>query len=217
MPRWLILRISITALLCCVMAAPVISCSKRVASSTGEAASTSKGKSAAPVETIIPESVATVPGSGSFETAREPGEAPSSALSEEGAREPVASAPSPPSAPSATSPPLERLSPEDIFFDFDQHTIRRDAETTLSANAAWMNSKPGKTVVIEGHCDERGTQAYNLVLGEKRARSTKRYLEDLGVPASRLKMTSYGEMRPLCKERDENCYQQNRRAHFVVQ
>jgi peptidoglycan-associated lipoprotein len=87
----------------------------------------------------------------------------------------------------------------------------------LSANAAWINSRSGKAVVIEGHCDERGTQAYNLVLGEKRARSTKRYLEDLGVPASRLKTTSYGEMRPFCKERDENCYQQNRRAHFVVQ
>ena len=111
----------------------------------------------------------------------------------------------------------ETLSLGDIFFDFDQYTIRRDAQSTLSANAAWINGRPGKAVVIEGHCDERGTQAYNLVLGEKRARSAKRYLEDLGVPASRLKTTSYGELRPFCKERDESCYQQNRRAHFVVQ
>jgi peptidoglycan-associated lipoprotein len=95
--------------------------------------------------------------------------------------------------------------------------IRRDAQATLSANAAWINSRSGKAVVIEGHCDERGTQAYNLVLGEKRARSAKRYLEDLGVPTSRLKTTSYGEMRPFCKERDESCYQQNRRAHFAIQ
>jgi peptidoglycan-associated lipoprotein len=105
----------------------------------------------------------------------------------------------------------------DIFFDYDQYAIRRDAQTILDANADWIKNRPGKAVVIEGHCDERGTQAYNLVLGDKRARSVKRYLEDLGVPAARLKTTSYGEIRPFCKERDESCYQQNRRAHFVVQ
>jgi peptidoglycan-associated lipoprotein len=105
----------------------------------------------------------------------------------------------------------------DIFFDYDQYAIRRDAQTILGSNADWIKNRPGKAVVIEGHCDERGTQAYNLVLGDKRARSVKRYLEDLGVPTSRMKTTSYGEIRPFCKERDESCYQQNRRAHFVVQ
>ena len=64
-------------------------------------------------------------------------------------------------------------------------------------------------------CDERGTQAYNLVLGEKRAKSAKRYLEDLGIPGSQLQITSYGENRPMCHEQTENCYQRNRRAHFV--
>jgi peptidoglycan-associated lipoprotein len=212
MSQRLISRIFATTLLCCVIVAPVMGCSKRVASSTGEAASTSKAKSAPPVETITPESMATVPGSGTFETAREePRETAGSAPSGESIREP--SAPVPPVA----TPSAALVSLEDIFFDFDQHTIRRDAQTTLSANAAWINSNSGKAVVIEGHCDERGTQAYNLVLGEKRARSTKRYLEDLGVPASRLKTTSYGELRPLCKERDEDCYQRNRRAHFVLQ
>lgn len=212
MSQRLISRIFATTLLCCVIVAPVMGCSKRVASSTGEAASTSKAKSAPPVETITPESMATVPGSGTFETAREePRETAGSASSGESIREP--SAPVPPVA----TPSAALVSLEDIFFDFDQHTIRRDAQTTLSANAAWINSNSGKAVVIEGHCDERGTQAYNLVLGEKRARSTKRYLEDLGVPASRLKTTSYGELRPLCKERDEDCYQRNRRAHFVLQ
>ena len=211
MPQRLISRIFTMALLSCVIVAPVMGCSKRVASSTGEAAAASKGKSAPPVETINPESMATVPGSGTFETAREQGETAGSALSGESAREPTASVP-----PVAT-PSAELLSLEDIFFDFDQHTIRRDAQATLSANAAWISSKPGKAIVIEGHCDERGTQAYNLVLGDKRARSTKRYLEDLGVPSSRLKTTSYGELRPFCKERDEGCYQQNRRSHFVVQ
>ena len=217
MPQWLLPRIFTATVLCCVTVAPLMSCSKRVASSAGDAASTSKGKDTAPVETIKPENVVTVPGSGTFETAREPEVAPPSAPSTGGG--PEASAPG---APSAPAPPTaaaaaESLSLEDIFFDFDEHAIRRDAQATLSANAAWINSKQGKAVVIEGHCDERGTQAYNLVLGEKRARSTKRYLEDLGVPASRLKTISYGELRPFCKERDETCYQQNRRAHFAVQ
>jgi peptidoglycan-associated lipoprotein len=226
MPQWLSSRILTAALLCCVSVTPLISCSKRVASSAGDAASTSKGKDTAPVETIKPETMATVPGDGTFETAREPEKAPPSAPSGGGSPEAFTS-PSAPSAvapaspPMASAPPTEELAEplalEDIFFDFDEHAIRRDAQATLSANAAWMNSKPGKAVVIEGHCDERGTQAYNLVLGEKRARSTKRYLEDLGVPTSRLKTISYGELRPFCKERDESCYQQNRRAHFSVQ
>jgi peptidoglycan-associated lipoprotein len=169
------------------------------------------------VETIKPESLATVPGSGTFDTPREPESAASSALSGESAREPVAAAPPAASPSPAPTPAIESMNLEDIFFDFDQHTIRTDAQETLSANASWITSRPGKAILIEGHCDERGTQAYNLVLGDKRARSAKRYLEDLGVPSSRLKTTSYGELRPLCKERDENCYQQNRRAHFVVQ
>jgi peptidoglycan-associated lipoprotein len=193
--------------------------------STGDTASTSKRKgAAAPVETITPESMVTVPegksGGTSIEAAREPADVPAASG---GGAEPVApsasSSAAPPAAFSAPSgaPSVEPPSLEDIFFDFDQHTIRRDAQSTLSADAAWINSRSGKAVLIEGHCDERGTQAYNLVLGEKRARSAKRYLEDLGVPASRLKTTSYGEMRPFCKQRDESCYQQNRRAHFVVQ
>ncbi len=105
----------------------------------------------------------------------------------------------------------------DIFFDFDQYTIRKDARPVLDGNAKWLRIEPGKSVLIEGHCDERGTQAYNLVLGEKRARATKRYLEDLGIPASRMQITSYGEVRPFCKEHNDGCWQQNRRAHFVLQ
>ncbi|HEX5549785.1 MAG TPA: OmpA family protein [Nitrospira sp.] len=215
MPQWVILRVISTVLLCSIIVAPFTGCGKKVTSSTGEAASSSKGKSAtAPVEKITPDTMATFPeeksASTTIDTAREPVEAAPPMSSAGGGTEPGA-------APSGAAPSGETLSLGDIFFDFDQHTIRRDAQSTLSANAAWINGKPGKAVVIEGHCDERGTQAYNLVLGEKRARSTKRYLEDLGVPGSRLKTTSYGELRPFCKERDENCYQQNRRAHFVVQ
>lgn len=104
----------------------------------------------------------------------------------------------------------------DIFFDFDRYAIRADAQPILQANAVWLKDSQAK-VLIEGHCDERGTQAYNLVLGEKRAKATKQYLQDLGVPASRFKIVSYGELRPFCNGRDEPCYQLNRRAHFVVQ
>src|SRR5262245_37558377 len=93
----------------------------------------------------------------------------------------------------------------DVFFDFDQFQIRTDAMSVLDANAEWLRASGNKTVLIEGHCDERGTLAYNLVLGEKRARSAKRYLQDLGVPASQLQIISYGEARPFCKQQDEHC------------
>lgn len=209
MPQRLIPRIVSAVLLCFIIIVPIIGCGKKMTSATGETASTGKGKSAAPVETVRPESMATFPdersASTTTDTAREPMEGAPSASGEPSSRAPL----------SAAEDTAENLG--DIFFDFDQHMIRRDAQSILSANAAYINSRPGKAVVIEGHCDERGTQAYNLVLGDKRARSAKRYLEDLGVPASRLKTTSYGELRPFCKDRDETCYQQNRRAHFVIQ
>jgi len=116
----------------------------------------------------------------------------------------------------APAPSAEVAGPGDIYFDFDMYNIRKDAQLTLEADARWFRNEPGKSVLIEGHYDERGTLAYNLVLGEKRARSAKHYLEDLGIPASRMQTTSYGEVRPFCKEHNEKCWQQNRRAHFVV-
>jgi len=222
MPQRVIPRVISAVLFCSIIVAPFIGCGKKVTSSTGEAASSSKGKSATgPVEKITPDTMATFPeeksGRTTMDTAREPVEAVPPTSSAGGGTELGAPPPAALSVPSGAAPSGEALGLEDIFFDFDQSTIRRDAQSTLSANAAWINGRSGRAVVIEGHCDERGTQAYNLVLGEKRARSVKRYLEDLGVPASRLKTTSYGELRPFCKERDESCYQQNRRAHFVAQ
>lgn len=105
----------------------------------------------------------------------------------------------------------------DIYFDFDQYTIRTDAQPVLERNGHWIRNASGKSLLIEGHCDERGTLAYNLVLGEKRAKSAKRYLENLGIPASRLHTTSYGEVKPACNEHNEGSWKYNRRAHFVVQ
>ena len=95
------------------------------------------------------------------------------------------------------------------------HPISRPRRAPLQA-AGWLRANGNKTVLIEGHCDERGTLAYNLVLGEKRARSAKKYLLDMGVQVSQLQITSYGETRPFCKQANEDCYQQNRRAHFVT-
>ncbi|TKS61262.1 MAG: peptidoglycan-associated lipoprotein [Nitrospira sp.] len=102
----------------------------------------------------------------------------------------------------------------DIFFDFDQYAIRGDARSGLEANAGPIKSQPHRTILIEGHCDERGTSAYNLVLGERRAQATKQYLRDLGVPSSQIQITSYGKERPFCAEHSESCWQSNRRAHF---
>jgi peptidoglycan-associated lipoprotein len=105
---------------------------------------------------------------------------------------------------------------QDIYFDYDRFTVRTDGVRPMEQNARWLRAHKSQNVLIEGHCDERGTQAYNLVLGEKRARSAKRYLEDLGIPGSQLQITSYGENRPVCNEQTESCYQRNRRAHFVA-
>ena len=221
MPQWVIPRMVSAVILCSLILVPFIGCGKKVTSSTGETASTNKGKSAAaPVETIKPDSMATVPegqsATSTIEAGREAESAPEQ-IAPPGVSSESSAPPTALSSPTGPGAAVDASSLADIFFDFDQYTIRRDAHSALSANAAWMNIRSGKVVVIEGHCDERGTQAYNLVLGDKRARSAKRYLEDLGVPAARLKTTSYGELRPFCKERDEGCYQQNRRAHFVVQ
>jgi peptidoglycan-associated lipoprotein len=127
--------------------------------------------------------------------------------------------------PSGSPPSNLSLSPStasgsnalgDVFFDYDRFQIRKDAMPVLDSNAQWLRANGSKTVLIEGHCDERGTVAYNLVLGEKRARAAKKYLQDLGVQAAQLQITSYGEARPFCKQQNEDCYQQNRRAHFVT-
>ncbi|HUI68994.1 MAG TPA: peptidoglycan-associated lipoprotein Pal [Spirochaetia bacterium] len=127
------------------------------------------------------------------------------------AEQPVA--PVPPPKP-ALPPPQPAAELSDIYFDFDQYVVRADARSGLGSNAGILKSRSNEKIMIEGHCDERGTSAYNLVLGERRARSVKQYLEDLGVPASQMTITSYGKERPFCTEHSEECWQSNRRAHF---
>jgi peptidoglycan-associated lipoprotein len=104
----------------------------------------------------------------------------------------------------------------DAFFDYDQADLRADARSALAADSEWLKKYPSVQILIEGHCDERGTAAYNLALGDRRANAAKEYLVSLGVDGSRLRTVSYGKERPFCTESTESCWQQNRRAHLVI-
>jgi peptidoglycan-associated lipoprotein len=104
----------------------------------------------------------------------------------------------------------------DIHFDFDQYRIRPEAGRALENNARWLKSHAGAILLIEGHADERGTNEYNLALAERRAGAARDYLIALGVARTRINVVSYGEERPICADRFESCWAQNRRAHFLV-
>ncbi len=105
---------------------------------------------------------------------------------------------------------------EDIYFDFDKYDIRPEGKPVLDGIASWLMKNTDAKLSIEGHCDERGTNEYNLALGDRRARSARDFLIALGVPAKRIETVSYGEEKPQCTEQTEECWAKNRRAHFVV-
>lgn len=109
---------------------------------------------------------------------------------------------------------------EDAYFDYDKHTLRPDAIKALQADSTELRDivvqYPDYKVTIEGHADERGSDAYNLALGDARAKSAKDYLSGIGIPASQLAIISYGKDKPVCEEHDEACWQKNRRIHFVA-
>lgn len=117
-------------------------------------------------------------------------------------------------------PPPEQFVPvgrlADIHFDYDAHTIRPEDMPTLEANAAWIRANPAGLVLIEGHADERGSDDYNLSLGDLRAAAARSYLIEHGIPAERMVAISYGKERPLCIEHTEACWARNRRARFLV-
>jgi peptidoglycan-associated lipoprotein len=104
----------------------------------------------------------------------------------------------------------------DVFFAFDLATLDEAARERLARNADFLRQRPEFTVTIQGHCDERGTNDYNLALGERRAQSARDYLISLGIDGSRLLTVSFGEERPACTASDESCWQRNRRAHFLL-
>ena len=163
---------------------------------------------------------------------KRPATTAASAPAPTGAPAPSSPTPSSPSAPSMTPAPAapstaapatpprpsefaENANLKDIFFDFDKYDIRANDAKTLDTNAAWLKTNDN-LVLIEGHCDERGTNEYNLALGERRAKSTMNYLVSQGVQASRITIISYGKERPVCTEHTEDCWAKNRRSHFLT-
>jgi len=111
---------------------------------------------------------------------------------------------------------VEAISLRDIHFDYDRYDIKSEHAKALEENAKWLKSNARTLVLVEGHADERGTNEYNLALGERRAKTTRDYLMSLGVEGARISIISYGEERPTCKEGNEPCWGKNRRAHFLT-
>ncbi len=105
---------------------------------------------------------------------------------------------------------------QDAFYDLDASTLSADAQAALTASANWLKQHPDLNLLIEGHCDERGTEQYNLALGDRRANSARDFLATLGVEANRMRTVSYGEERPFDQGHDEAAWAKNRRAHLVL-
>ncbi len=128
-----------------------------------------------------------------------------------------AAPPPPPPAPAAVSEQtLFEQNIKDAFFDYNKSDIRADAQQALTADADFLKSHPSINFTVEGHCDERGSEEYNLGLGDRRANAAKSFLVNLGISASRITTISYGKDRPFCTESNEECWQKNRRAHLVM-
>ena len=129
-------------------------------------------------------------------------------------RPPPQQAPPPP--PSMTDQQLFDANIKDAYFDYDSYNIRPQDGSTLQADAQFLNQHPNWKVLIEGHCDERGSTEYNMALGDSRAQAAKQALVTAGVAANRLSTVSYGKEKPFCTESNEQCWQQNRRGHLVL-
>jgi peptidoglycan-associated lipoprotein len=128
----------------------------------------------------------------------------------------VAAPYSPPTASALTPEQMFQQMMKDAFFDYDKADLRSDAKEALTRDADFLRAHPEIRVAIEGHCDERGGEEYNLALGDRRAASTKQYLASLGISADRIQTVSLGKEQPFCTSESESCYQQNRRGHFAL-
>ncbi len=111
-----------------------------------------------------------------------------------------------------TKPSPKKIS--SVYFDYDKYNIRADQQGTMKTNASLLQANAGQKVVVEGNCDERGSKEYNIALGDRRAKSAKGYLTNLGVSGDRVSTISYGKEKPVCTAHNESCWQQNRRADF---
>jgi peptidoglycan-associated lipoprotein len=124
--------------------------------------------------------------------------------------------PPPPQPPPAPAPEVKEADFRTVYFDFDKYNIRSDQKANLDKNAEILRKNPDLVIKIEGHCDERGTVEYNLALGDKRANSVKDYLVNLGIPANRIEVISYGKERPVDPGHNEAAWAKNRRAEFRI-
>ena len=137
--------------------------------------------------------------------------------------QPTPAAPAAPAAPTRAAntgiapKDFTALDPmKDVHFDFDRDTIRKADAAILDGNASWLKANSQRLVLVEGHADERGTNEYNLALGDRRSKAAMNYLVSRGVSASRITVVTYGEDRPLCREHTEECWAKNRRGHVLA-
>ena len=167
----------------------------------------SGNRQVSPTSSVTYSATATGPGGSASDTARVTVTAPA----------PPAETPLPPrNTTNASVDELFASNVQTIYFEYDKAEIRPDQMQRLQGNAAWLKANPNVRFTIEGHCDERGSEEYNLGLGDRRANSVKEYLVAQGIAASRINVVSYGAERPVCKDQNEECYQQNRRAAFSL-
>ena len=113
-------------------------------------------------------------------------------------------------------PEPEPLNLRTVYFDFDRYDLRSDTRTTLTDNAKQLIDRPTTSIRLQGHCDDRGTEQYNLALGQKRAESVKQFLINYGISAGKIETISYGEEKPLCAIKSEDCWERNRRVEFII-
>jgi peptidoglycan-associated lipoprotein len=194
-------RIAIAVVALLVSAGMVTSCAKR----PSVTAAVAPAPTAAPLAPAAPPAVAPPPA---------PAVAPPPAPAVAPAMPAPLAPPAPPVAKPAEFAPTPGLLA--IHFDFDKFDIRAKDAKILDDNASWLRAHPQHIVLVEGHCDERGTNEYNLALGDRRARTTRDYLVARGIAASRILIVSYGEERPQCTDRNEKCWAQNRAARFLT-
>ena len=167
--------------------------------------------SGCPKRPMVPQVAAPPPAAPAPQPAAPPAPAPPPAPLPPAATPTPAPAPAPPPDDYKANPALKP-----VYFAFDSMKIRPGDAKTLDASADWLKANPDQVVLIAGNCDERGTNEYNLALGERRANATRDYFVSLGIEAARVTIISYGKERPVCNEQNESCLSKNRRAHFLV-
>jgi peptidoglycan-associated lipoprotein len=164
-------------------------------------------RSVSPTSSVTYQATATGPGGSASDIARVTVNVPAA---------PPATDNPPTRRPDVTSAALFEQNVKDVLFEYDKADIKPDMLSVLQSNATWLKGNANVRFTIEGHCDDRGSEEYNLGLGDRRANAVKEYLINQGVAATRINTVSYGEERPVCREETEQCYAKNRRAHFAL-